>query len=377
MNYMGDEKLFDCCGFDVELVRKHFRTIVVALIQVACAIGLMWMTLYPEWKENYGDYFRMYYCIFFSVAIISSSFWAFPLVVAKANVYLYFCKIMQLSAGSAMTFFYTAPRGDGAVNCPGTPSFDYTFYQTYCGLADKLLTLAGVVLFQRYISHWDARKAFWVTTCLTCLAAVFDIAIIERWTRDYLGLPDELSYFFGSTCIEGLIETLDELPATLIISKLCPKDVETTVFAIMIASTNLGGSISSYIGTDAQRWLGVKYAAKECTNPVLDFAGLRFTGLSWILIIGDIILPLLTIPLTWLLIPALPLDADFSELLGESREVQLTEDLASTEGGGVEPTAPPLQRGLSATTEQSAAENLMETARWLRGNSRQNNGEVL
>merc|ERR1712117_577248 len=111
--------------------------------------------------------------------------------------------------------------------------------------------------------------------------------------------------------------------ATLLISKLCPKDVETTVFAILMANTNLGGTISSYIGTDAQKWFGVEYSQKECNNPKSSLGPVTFTGLSWILFIGDIILPLLTIPLTWLLIPNVKLDSDFADYA--ARETELTE----------------------------------------------------
>merc|ERR1712117_769076 len=167
--------------------------------------------------------------------------------------------------------------------------------------------------------------------------------------------------------------------ATLLISKLCPKDVETTVFAILMANTNLGGTISSYIGTDAQKWFGVEYSKKVCNNPKSSFGPITFTGLSWILIIGDIILPLLTIPLTWLLIPAVKLDSDFSSIDDSPREVEL----ALNGGAGlpmtVDESAPPphLDRGLTCMTERSDAEVLMETAAHLRTNTRQNDPEML
>jgi len=387
MNYMGDERTEHYCGVNSEILYRHFRPFVLAMVQMACAVGLMWMTLNPWWKEDrpngFGADFRLWYVVFFSIAIIGTSFWSLPRVLAKANAYLYLCKIMQLSAGSAMTFFYTKPKNGEP--CPNTPAFDLVFFQTFTGIADKLVTLAGVFLFQKYMRKWNARPALWVTTAFTIVAGIFDIIIVERWNIDYFGISDRMMYFFGSTCIEGLVETLDELPATLLISQLCPKDVETTVYAILIAGTNLGGTISSYLATDAQVRLGVKYSQKVCDNPVHSFAGLEFTGLSWILIVGDIILPLLTIPLTFCLIPGVPLECDFSKLddFGNIREVQMSENLNAhtAEDGAVSAEDPPsvakLGRGYSAFVDQEEAGSLVLSSAYMRSNTRQNDAEML
>ena len=387
LNFMGDEpRSFNKWKPDCELLKKHSRVVILALIQVLCVIGLMVMTLWKDYKTVLGEYFRLIYVIFFSIAIIAAAFWSLPRTVAKCNAYLYLCKIMQLSAGSAMTFFYTAPRSKGAVPCEGNPNFDYVFYQTYSGILDKIVTLGGVMLFQRYIRHWDARKAFWLTTAFTCVATICDIAIVERLDKK-LGLSDEVSYLFGSTCIEGLTETLDELPATLLISKLCPKDVETTVFAILMANTNLGGTISSYVATDVQKWLGVEYAAKTCSNPYKSFLGLEFTALSWILIIGDIILPLLTIPLTWVLIPAVKLDSDFSALDGEAASLVEMSQMEAAQTTDSSARAGPFTTAAAAGevnmgsleslhTDQSSAEIHVKTAAFMRSNTRQLDSEM-
>lgn len=398
LNFMGDEKkdFGKCCGIDRELLTKHSRTMKLAAVQVLCAVGLMAMTLWPGWKaygwgwpwlyNPFGPYLRLVYVIIFSIVIISMAFWALPTVVAKCNAYLYLCKIMQLSAGSAMTFFYTRPRGANAVPCEGNPNFDYTFFQTYSGLMDKAVTLLGVVLFERYVRHWNARPAFWVTTLLTCLAGMFDIVCVERWNRDIFGVSDQVTYFFGSTCIEGLVETLDELPATLLISKLSPKDVETTVFAILMANTNLGGTISSYIAVDAQKLLGVNYSGKECTNPRLEFAGMDLTALTWILILGDIILPLLTIPLTWLLIPDVPLESDFSalsKLAPPQVEVENARIDAGFGSGPLDASNPDkiaLRRALteqSTVQEQGTSEISVLTAATMRSHTRQLDAEMM
>ena len=82
-NYMGDEPSEVYCGIDWELLRRHARPMVLAVVQLACAVGLMVMTLWPEWKTVLGKYFRLYFVIFFSVVTISTSFWAMSRILAK------------------------------------------------------------------------------------------------------------------------------------------------------------------------------------------------------------------------------------------------------------------------------------------------------
>jgi len=401
VNYMCDPKSPVFCGFDSNLFRTHFKTIMLAGLQVLCTGGLLWMTLNPWWSKGrsetadgipynctgfditdpadpdivieecggLGPRFRLYYCLLFSVVLIGAAFWALPPMIAKANAYLYLCKLMALSAGGALTFFYTKPNNGDP--CPNTPGFDLVFYSTYAGFADKFATLAAIILFQRVVSKWRARPAFWLTTVATCVAALFDIIIVERWNIAW-GIGDRAMYFFGSTCIEGLTDTLDELPATMLISHLCPKDVETTVFAILIAMTNLGGNIAGYISTDVQVWLNVKYADKVCDNPVYGLLGFEFSAMSWILIIGNIILPLMTIPLTWVLIPDVPLMTNFEDLDDSGKAVEMGENPQGLPlAGAAEPSS--LARSGSATQiDHAGAEGIVkQSSAYLRMNTRE------
>lgn len=374
LNYMGDPPAETNCKPDMDLVRKQRPTFILAIFQIFVSIVLVLMSLFDEVKFLFGETTRMWFIIFSSVVIVSSAFFALPVVIAKCNMYMYMCKFMQLSASSALLFFYTKPRdSDKWASCPNNPQLDYTLYQTYGGFVNKVVVLLAIVLFQMYIQHWNARTAMWITTAFTIFAAIFDIAIVERWNLQ-LGIPDWFGYLVGSVAIEGLVDQLDDMPIYMLISKICPKDIETTVFAILTANTNLGGTVAGYLATDAQRWLGLEYSKKTCSNPEYTVFGMTFTALSWILIIGDIILPMLTIPLTFVLIPDVKLSDDWTSVDSDLgvREIQMS-SAADFEAGlnQGEPPAQPLRKGSSALLqEQSGAETVMTTLAYTRGNSK-------
>merc|ERR1711920_738109 len=99
------------------------------------------------------------------------------------------------------------------------------------------------------------------------------MGIVQVSGRD-VRVDDLCTFLFGSAFLEPLIDNLDQMPATLLLSKLCPKGIETTMFAILAGFSNIGLSLSGQIGG----WF-------------VDYFGF------------NVLLPFLTIPLTWIFIP--------------------------------------------------------------------------
>merc|ERR1711948_20433 len=119
--------------------------------------------------------------------------------------------------------------------------------------------------------------------------------------------------------LEQLIDNLDQMPATLLLSKLCPKGIETTMFAILAGFSNIGLSLSSQIGGWFVAYFGFNFqaGAAESGKGICNVGGATpnepasFHGMAQALVLGNLLLPSLTIPLTWIFIPNQPLSADF------------------------------------------------------------------
>merc|ERR1712038_1313870 len=67
------------------------------------------------------------------------------------------------------------------------PNFSFLVYSTFGGLARSAATFLGLYLFENYLVHWNAQKAFWVTTAFQVVAGLFDIMNTTRFNQTLLG----------------------------------------------------------------------------------------------------------------------------------------------------------------------------------------------
>lgn len=202
---------------------------------------------------------------------------------------MFLTNAMNLQLRGALDVFYTGDE----LCIPGGPNFDRTFYLSWSVMVGSLAGVLGVSLFQMILSRTWYRRAFWTTTLLQVAAAIVDIAIVERWNRR-VGISDKLFYMLGDTIIQEVVFMLDWMPAIVLTSKLCPTGVESTVYALLAGFQNFGASVASALGVLAIDIGGIE-------TP--DDAPCDFSNLTWLIIFGHVVLPLLTIPLTFWLIP--------------------------------------------------------------------------
>lgn len=307
---------------------------------------------------------QLSYCLSVSVGLIIFSYRVLPRTIANCNFYMYLVELVSLSVQSLQYYYRASP-----LCVPDAPYFDNTYWLTFVPICESVVSLLGVGVFEMYMKGWNARQAFWVTTAIKCFASLVDNFIILRWNVA-IGLPDSLTYFIGGATIVSLVETLDFLPSNVIIGKLCPKSIESTVYAILAGFSNMGSNVAVIEGKVLQAFLGVKMVepqmAKGYEDCMNDFRqGLQgnffgrpeeFTGLdrdevhkylfegssprcvleepntlpdcdtsnlSLLVFCSQFIGPLLSIPLTFVLIPNVKLDGDFLNVSNET-------ELAST-----------------------------------------------
>eukprot|EP00923_Selenidium_pygospionis_P015878 GHVN01027728.1.p2 GENE.GHVN01027728.1~~GHVN01027728.1.p2 ORF type:complete len:146 (-),score=21.74 GHVN01027728.1:71-508(-) len=105
---------------------------------------------------------------------------------------------------------------------------------------------------------------------------------------------------------------LNFLPAMLLISRMCPKKMEATVYAILAGMSNFGSSVSTAFGSVAIKLSDV------------DTHSCQFTHIVPLVLVCHFLLPLLVIPLTFFLIPKGTIN-DVAEISEESED-RVTEE---------------------------------------------------
>jgi len=237
---------------------------------------------------------------------------------------MFMCKSLYLNIGLILQYYYIADE-TCFKGIPNGPGFSNEYYQFISGYGGTIASLAGVALFDTYMQTWKVRMAFWLTTAVNAVTTIFDLMVVERWNQRLFGIdpevetkryPDQLFFIFGAQAIDRMLDMLDSLPQTVLIGKLCPKNMEAQVFAILAALSNFGNSVAGVNGSIVAAYLGVKLspppaddpdAGWNCTNPKLAWG---ISALGWCKILATFILPISTIPFTWCCLPDVRLNED-------------------------------------------------------------------
>ncbi|EKX44907.1 hypothetical protein GUITHDRAFT_109326 [Guillardia theta CCMP2712] len=236
--------------------------------------------------------------------------------------------VLCVMAGGALDYWFTAEE-----ECvPGGPHFDYTYYSTYVRIVGSIAAWAGVILFQAIMGNWRLRRIFWVSVVLRCAGGIFDILIVNRDIgQDHVhgdlfcgSLHRMTGGKIGDAIIYEVCYTLNFMPAVVLTSKLCAKDLEATTYAMLAGFQNFGQQVSRTVGVFFITIFNIRTDA-PCS----------WDGLSLLIAVAHIFLPLLLVPLTFYLIPDLKITDDLLGGTGAPQEEEEESDRREREMSNV------------------------------------------
>jgi len=144
------------------------------------------------------------------------------------------------------------------------------------------------------------RKIFGMTVILSIFSNITDIVIIERMNL-LLHIPDSVLYLFGDAVLADIVGMIQTVSGVILIAKLCVKGTEGTTFAFLVSLHNSGVDVSGAIALYLQKVFNVELSMEEGFE-------CRYENLTLLMVIGGILLPLILIPLTFILIPVATMD---------------------------------------------------------------------
>ncbi|CUE67215.1 pteridine transporter-like, putative [Bodo saltans] len=271
-----------CFSFNQEVLRAHKRLVILS---VAMSVGVVISAIAALTLETKS----LLMVTSLSAAMLCyGSFYVLPKTAALANTFMFLKELLYIQLPGPMDYFYTADE-----QCvPGGPHFSYAYYQTFTVIVGYIAGALGVALFHKFFSKRSFRFTFWCTALLKVAASVVDIVIVKRWNRQ-LGLSDHMSYMLGDAIVFGMCQMLDFMPAVVLMSRLCPKGMESTMYAILAGFSNLGQALSNTTGAFLVDVLWPISASPPCD----------FSNLPKLLVVGHGLLPLFVIPLSMWMVP--------------------------------------------------------------------------
>eukprot|EP00919_Chromeraceae_sp_WS-2016_P032993 GHVR01078008.1.p1 GENE.GHVR01078008.1~~GHVR01078008.1.p1 ORF type:complete len:637 (-),score=146.03 GHVR01078008.1:177-2087(-) len=283
---------------DASTIRRNEETrkgiFTVAIVVSISALGLAGVAVMQHYMHAHTQALVLVYALSAGLLCCIVNFKMLPRMMAKCNFYMFMSSATYVLLPGALDYWYTA--GDSCV--PSGPHFNNTFYLTWTNFVGTFSQLLGVWLFQSVTSSWTFRSAFWVTTVVQSFAAMVDLIVIKRWNLEYLGVSDKATYWIGSACILQLVSMLNFMPSCLLNAKLCPKNAEAASYAILAGFANFGTSVSQALGGFFIRNAGIR-----TTEPC------NFDNLGNLVVLCHFMLPMTMIPLSFLCIPNVYMDA--------------------------------------------------------------------
>lgn len=229
--------------------------------------------------------------VFVSIAVAILGVASFSLLEkAVANVILFVLtkEVLYVQMGGYLDYWFTA---DASCVADG-PHFSFAYYQTFAPIVAFCAGLLGIAVFERHLSCRPLCFVVCLTAAMRIAASFFDLAIVLRWNRTYLGLSDKLFFICGDGIIGEITMMLDLMPITVLISKMCVRGHEATTYALLAGFSNLGQNISRTLG----------YVIGEAIR-IETLPPCNFSALPMYIVASHMAAPLLVIPLAYMLLP--------------------------------------------------------------------------
>lgn len=72
-----------------------------------------------------------------------------------------------------------------------------------------------------------------------------------------LGIPDKV-FCMGDGVLDQVVGELNTMPLLVLACKMCPKNIEGTMYALLMSTINLGGLLSGQIGAVITYYMGTR-----------------------------------------------------------------------------------------------------------------------
>mmetsp|Transcript_45827 Transcript_45827/g.84037 ORF Transcript_45827/g.84037 Transcript_45827/m.84037 type:complete len:577 (+) Transcript_45827:73-1803(+) len=188
-------------------------------------------------------------CSVAGVMLIAFSLVLSP-VIAKFTAYSLIYSSLCLSISGAAFYFYT----DSPEKYKNGPHFSPFFYNSVLGTMGQVLSLFGIILYQKYFSTWKYRQLLIMTNVIASCLSLLDVAMFARINKQW-GIADEF-FVVGFSAFELVVKQWIWMPQVVILSFLCPKGMEATMYALLAGCHNLGNTIASNSGALLLHLLG-------------------------------------------------------------------------------------------------------------------------
>ncbi|XP_044471942.1 probable folate-biopterin transporter 6 [Mangifera indica] len=149
--------------------------------------------------------------------------------VWKPSLYMYLSFALSISTHEGQFYWYTDPKAG--------PAFSQEFVGIIYAMA-AVASMVGVLIYHKTLKDYPFRNLLFFAQILYGMSGMLDLIFVLRWNL-ILGIPD---YFFViiEQCVSHIISKIRWIPMIVLSTRLCPKGIEGTFFALLMCIDSLG-----------------------------------------------------------------------------------------------------------------------------------------
>lgn len=186
-------------------------------------------------------------------------------------------RIMRPRLDSALDFFYTA--SDDCIE--GGPQLSQFIYITLSCWMSVMASLVGLGVYQSLFKRLSFRKIVLLTLVLDAAASFLEFCVIQRWNVGFV--PDSVAFLFVNGLIQPFTQMLSWLPGSVLIAKICPKGMESSVVAFLAGISNFAFGGAQLTGALWMEIFSIQSSHGNC----------NFSALPWLILGCHTFFPLL------------------------------------------------------------------------------------
>jgi len=172
-------------------------------------------------------------------------------VIGNLMVFKAIAGITNVSIGAPSFYFFTDPEE----YYPEGPNFKPFFYVTVGGIIGISAGMAGMAAYSRWCTNWRYRPMFALFNIIGTVLSLPNAIVYARLNVEW-GISDYV-FVVAENALASAVSMIYFLPAFLILSRVCPKRVEATLFAILAACSNYASGVSRIVGAQLCRIMDV------------------------------------------------------------------------------------------------------------------------
>eukprot|EP01017_Pseudomicrothorax_dubius_P037798 TRINITY_DN5588_c0_g2_i2.p1 TRINITY_DN5588_c0_g2~~TRINITY_DN5588_c0_g2_i2.p1 ORF type:complete len:499 (+),score=108.74 TRINITY_DN5588_c0_g2_i2:166-1662(+) len=150
---------------------------------------------------------------------------------------------MTPSPSSAMFFFYT----NGLKFAPE--------FMGQLKFIQSIANISGIWFYHRFLKFIAFKKIFSWSAVGCFFSGMTQILLVTRYNVD-LGIPDKAFCLTDSLILQTITE-INTIPILVMACRFCPKNIEGTMYALLMAALNFGTMISVQLGGLLIAYLGI------------------------------------------------------------------------------------------------------------------------